>query len=84
MSPVKNNSAQNRYEMDTDGHLSVADYYLSGKILSITHVGVPEELRGQGIAAKLMEGVVLDAKEQGLTIVPVCSYAAAYLKRNPM
>ena len=81
--PVINNTAENRYELETAGHLSVADYHLSGTTLSITHVGVPEALRGQGIAAKVMEGVVADAKERRLTIMPVCSYAAAYLKRNP-
>lgn len=81
---VTNNTKENRYELDTDGHLSVADYYVSGKILTITHVGVPEALRGRGIAAEVMKGVVADAKERGLTIVPVCSYAAAYLKKNPL
>lgn len=79
---VTNNTAENRYEMITDGHLSHADYRLEGKNLSIDHVFVPEELRGRGVAGQLMAGVVSDAKERGLTIVPVCPYAAAYMKRH--
>lgn len=81
-SPVTNNTAQNRYELTTDGHLSVADYQLSGKTLTITHVGVPEALRGRGIAAQVMDGVVADANARGLHIEPVCSYAAAYLAKH--
>lgn len=80
---VKDNPAQSRYELPVDGHLAIAEYRLEGKNLVITHVEVPAELQGQGIAAKVMAGVVEDAKRRGLTIVPVCSYAAAYLKRNP-
>jgi predicted GNAT family acetyltransferase len=79
---VKNNKAENRYELETDGQLSVADYYLSGTLLTITHVGVPEALRGKGLAAKVMAGVVADAEANGLTIVPQCSYAAAYIQRQ--
>ncbi len=82
MTNVTDNTSSSRYELITDGHVSVADYRLDGDQLIITHVGVPEELRGRGIAAELMAGVVADAKGRGLTIVPVCSYAAAYMKRQ--
>jgi len=81
MSELKNNASASRYELMTDGHLSVADYRREEGKLYITHVEVPSELRGRGIAAKVMEGVVNDAKAQHLTIVPICSYAATYMQR---
>jgi len=84
MSTVINNPEKNRYELDTDGHISVADYHLDGKTLTITHVGVPPELRGQGVAAKVMEAVVADAESKGLHINPVCSYAATYMARHKL
>ena len=68
--------------MVTDGHVSVADYVLAGETLSITHVGVPPELRGKGVAALLMDAVLADANERGLHIVPVCSYAASYMAKH--
>lgn len=80
---VTNNTSKSRYELPVGGHLAIAEYRLEANNLVITHVEVPPELQGQGIAAKVMAGVVEDAKKRGLTIVPVCSYAAAYLKRNP-
>ncbi len=79
---VKDNPAASRYELLVDGHVSVADYRLQGDAIHITHVGVPEALRGQGVAAKLMAGVVADAKARALTIVPICSYAVSYLQRH--
>ena len=81
---VINNTVKSRYELEVDNHLSVADYRLNGNELVITHVGVPEALRGQGIAAKVMDGVVEDATAQGLTIVPICSYAASYMARHKL
>lgn len=79
---VSNNTNESRYEIITDGHVSFAAYRLEGNKLVIDHVFVPNELRGQGMAATIMEGVVADAKARGLTIVPVCSYAAAYMQRQ--
>lgn len=44
---------------------------------------VPDEMRGQGIAQKLVEALVADARELGFTIVPQCSYVAAQFRRHP-
>ena len=47
------------------------------------HTFVPPEMRGQGVAQRLVEALVADAREQGFTIVPQCSYIAALFRRNP-
>lgn len=80
---ITNNTSQNRYELAAEGSLAIADYRIEDSKLVITRVFVPDELRGKGIAAKVMEGVVADAKARGLAIVPVCSYAATYMQRHP-
>ncbi len=82
MSSVTNNIPARRYELALEGGVAFADYTKQGNRLMITHVEVPGALQGQGIAATLMQEVVSDAKKQGLEIVPVCSYAAAYMKRH--
>lgn len=81
---VTDNTHQSRYEMQVEGVLAIADYNLRDNRLAITHVEVPDALRGQGIAAKLMAHIVEDAKARKLEIVPICSYAAAYMQRHPI
>ena len=44
---------------------------------------VPPEARGQGIAAKLVEAMVEDARADGFSIVPRCTYVAAAFRRHP-
>lgn len=80
----KNNTSESRYELSVEGHLAVAEYQLHGNHLSITRVFVPNELRGKGVAAQVMRAVVEDAVSKGLVLVPVCSYAVAYLERHPI
>ncbi len=51
--------------------------------LIIDHTYVSEELRGQGIARKLLDKVVAYARQEQKKIIPVCSYAAKVMKGNP-
>lgn len=80
---VINNTAANRFELNVDGHIAFADYLLDGRVLVIPHVEAPAELRGTGAAGKLMEGVVEAARSANQRIRPLCSYAAAWIKRHP-
>jgi len=47
------------------------------------HTLVPPAIGRRGVAAKLVEALVADAREQGFLIVPACSYVAAAFKRHP-
>ena len=51
--------------------------------ITIDHTGVPAEYEGRGIAAKLVNRAIADAREQGFRIVPVCSYVATQFRRHP-
>ncbi len=51
--------------------------------LVFDHTYVPEHLRGQGIAEKLVEFGAAYAREKGLTVVPACSYVRAVFERHP-
>ncbi|HEY8878807.1 MAG TPA: GNAT family N-acetyltransferase [Roseateles sp.] len=63
--------------------ISVLDYSLSPGRVVFTHTGVPEAHRGQGLAAQLVEAGLQWAREQGLKVVPACSYVQLYLQRHP-
>jgi uncharacterized protein len=83
MSDVKDNSARGRLEMVEAGQIVFADYRRDGARLIIDHVEAPMGLRGTGAAGRFMEGLVAEARRQGVTLVPLCSYAAAWLRRHP-
>jgi len=80
---VQHNAAASRYEVTVDGHLSVAEYELTGNTLTFTHTLVPGELRGRGLAEKLVRAALADARTAGRKVVPQCSYVAAFIARHP-
>lgn len=47
------------------------------------HTLVPPAIGNRGIAARLVEAMVADAREHGFRIVPQCSYVAAAFRRHP-
>ncbi|PTT87080.1 GNAT family N-acetyltransferase [Pelomonas sp. HMWF004] len=63
--------------------VSVLDYELQGPLVAFHHTGVPAAYQGQGLAAQLVEAGLQWAREQGLKVVPACSYVRIYLQRHP-
>jgi uncharacterized protein len=53
-----------------------------GDRLIIDHTFVSDELRGQGVAGKLVEKVVQFARTEGKKILPTCSYAKEKIKKT--
>ncbi len=49
----------------------------------IDHTGVPSEYEGRGIAARLVNAAIADARGQGFKITPLCSYVVAQFRRHP-
>lgn len=80
---VQHNAAASRFETTVDGHESVAEYRLEDGRMIFTHTYVPPALRGRGVAADLMTASLGYAREQGLRVVPLCSYVDAYIQRHP-
>ncbi|MCA1660841.1 MAG: N-acetyltransferase [Novosphingobium sp.] len=54
-----------------------------GDVLVADHTLVPPEIGGRGVAARLVEALVADAREEGNRIVPQCSYVEAMFRRHP-
>lgn len=58
-------------------------YGRTGDVVTADHTLVPSEIGGRGIAGKLVEALIADARTNGWKIVPQCSYVAAAFKRHP-
>ncbi|HTF19774.1 MAG TPA: GNAT family N-acetyltransferase [Chryseolinea sp.] len=55
---------------------------ISDQRLIVYHTEVSEKLRGQGIAGKLLDQMVVYARSNGLKVVPLCPYVHAQFKRH--
>ena len=51
--------------------------------LLIKHTEVLPAFEGQGIGGSLVLHMLEEARRQGRGIIPICPYAAAYIKRHP-
>lgn len=54
-----------------------------GDVRVAEHTLVPTAIGGRGVAARLVDALVADAREQGFRIDPACSYVEAAFRRHP-
>ncbi len=73
---------RHRFEVSLEGLTAYLEYELQGKEMDITHTIVPPVLEGKGIASALMKQALIYADQQQLDVVPICSFAAAYMRRH--
>lgn len=82
-SSVTDNTSRSQYEMDVGGQTVFARYRRQDDATLILHVEAPPSLRGTGAADRFMHGLMALAAQQGTKLVPVCSYARAWMARHP-
>lgn len=80
---VRHNVSAHRFEVSLGDDLGVAEYRKDGSTYVFTHTGVPHEYEGRGIAAKIVRAALEAVKAEGATMVPVCPYVKAYVRRHP-
>lgn len=83
MTDIAITRGEHRYETHVDGHVAHLDFRRRGDVIDAYHTLVPRPIGGRGIAAALVERLVQDARAEGLTIRPSCSYVDVWLRRHP-
>ncbi len=76
-------SERGRLEMDFDGHVVFAVCHHEPGRLVIDYVEAPPALRGTGAAGVFMSALAAKARADHDNILPLCGYAAAWLRRHP-
>lgn len=66
-------------DSDTAAKLSWTD---RGGIRHAEHTYVPPSHRGEGVAERLVQSLIEDARTHGFKIAPDCSYVARYFDRH--
>jgi predicted GNAT family acetyltransferase len=64
-------------------HIGRLTWTLRGAVRVAEHTLVPEEIGGRGVAGRLVEALIEDARTHGFRIDPACSYVAAAFARHP-
>ncbi|HEY7900289.1 MAG TPA: GNAT family N-acetyltransferase [Caulobacteraceae bacterium] len=80
---MRDDRENQRFELGQGDDVVFAQYRRLGDTLYIDHVEAPPHRRGTGAAGELMTAIVALADRESLTLVPICGYAAAWLRRRP-
>lgn len=81
---MSDNPTESRFEIHQGEALAgFAQYVRSGSRLTLTHTEVDDAFAGQGLAKALAAGVLAQAREEGLAVLPKCPFMAKYIRRNP-
>ncbi|QYK09249.1 GNAT family N-acetyltransferase [Shewanella mangrovisoli] len=77
---VEHQQDQQRFVIPVDGHEAVLEYRLNGQHIDFNRTFVPDELRGKGLAERLVRHGLKWAKAQDFEIEASCWYVQKFLK----
>jgi uncharacterized protein len=80
---VRHNPERQRFELDSPAGLAVADYRLSGDVMTIYHTEVPLPVRRRLYGYSLVRGALNEVRRLNLTVVPECWFVREVIDRRP-
>ncbi|MEO6234919.1 MAG: GNAT family N-acetyltransferase [Thermomonas sp.] len=80
---IKHDVKTHRFNTVVDDVTGYVEYDLAGDVMIVTHTIVPSEIGGRGIAGALVKAALEHARAEGWKVVPQCSYADAWMRKNP-
>ena len=80
---VSANPAQQRYELEVDGHIAATYYKVEGGVITFMHTEVPPALGGKGVGSRLIKGALDQVRVAGLKVIAECPFVKAYIGKNP-
>ncbi len=81
---MNDSGTKGRFVITLPGGVAELTFSVTTPTLIIAdHTGVAPALEGQGLAKRLVEALVADARAQGYKVVPLCPYVNAQRRRHP-
>ena len=80
---ILDNTERRRFGMEEQGRQVFASYRLRDGVYALVHVEADPVLRGTGAAGRFMAALAAHARDHGLKLQPLCSYARAWFQRHP-
>ncbi len=72
-----------RAHVEGSTHIGRLTWVQQGNVRAAEHTLVPPELGGRGIAGKLVDALIADARAEGFKVKPVCSYVVKAFEKHP-
>ncbi|WP_432513279.1 GNAT family N-acetyltransferase [Kineococcus sp. SYSU DK001] len=80
---VTHDEQAHRWEGRLDGRVvALADYVPRDGAIAMVHTEVDPAHEHQGLATKVVDAALLDARARGLKVVPACSFVRLHLRRH--
>jgi uncharacterized protein len=83
MSPVTDNEAAHRFEIEVEGRKAVAVYERRPGLTIFLHAEVPPAFAGRGIGSQLAKGALDQTRARGDKVIARCPFIAAYIDKHP-
>lgn len=81
---VRDNPEERRYEVHVDDRLAgFSAYQLGEGTIAFTHTEVGDAFAGRGLARRLVDDELADARRRGLGVLPFCPYVRNVIASNP-
>ncbi len=84
MATVRDNTAENRYEIaEEDELVGYAEYTVDGEVIAFPHTVTLPGNEGRGVARQLVEFALDDARQRRLSVLPRCWYVRKVIVDQP-
>jgi uncharacterized protein len=83
MAEVIRNEKTGRFEITLEGETAFAEFRLTEGGIILPHTVVPAAFEGRGVGSQLARAALGYAREQGLAVIPLCPFIAAYIQKHP-
>jgi len=81
---VVENRQDGRFELQRDGEtVGFASFREADGVVTIPHVETMPGHRGQGYAARLLDGTLEQLRASARSVVPLCPFAAQHIRDSP-
>ncbi|RFS13672.1 GNAT family N-acetyltransferase [Emticicia sp. C21] len=79
---VTHQPEDNLFLINIGENMAYQEYIQTKTDLVIIHTEVPRELEGKGIGSLLAKNALVYAEENGLKLMPLCPFMAAYVRKH--
>jgi predicted GNAT family acetyltransferase len=82
--PVVDVPNRHRFEIrDGDRVAGFTAYRRRGKLIAFIHTQVADEYEGKGAGGRLISMALDTARDQDLTVLPLCPFVRGYIAKHP-